>query len=243
MSTIFNEYSPELLWCDVGDVGGPSSPPELASRWLNTARKNNTPVGFNNSCIMTIKGDILTPEYAAVSTLNPRHWEAIRGLDAYSYGYNAASRDAAYMNASTIITTLVDTVAKNGNFLLGIGLKADRSFPDVSINRLLDAGAWIKSHAESIYDTKYWPSGPGSGDMRYTTTDDTFYIHMLRRPNSTTTITDPIPYLETDTLVVAGGDMDGVEFDARLENGRVIVSVPTEVADADKYVWTLKFEY
>lgn len=243
MNLIFNEYQPELLWCDVGDVGGPSFPPEMAAEWLNTAHKNNTPVGFNNRCSETVKGDFLTPEYADSSDLNTRYWEATRGLDAYSYSYNAATPDSDYMNVSTIITTLVDTVAKNGNFLLGIGPKEDGTFPDVAIDRLLDAGTWINSHAESIFDTKYWPSGPGTGDMRYTTTDDTFYIHMLSKPNGTTTVTDRIPYMEGDIVYVVGGSKNGTQVDAQLKNDQLVLSIPDELVRADEYVWTFKFEY
>lgn len=243
MDLIFNEYQPKLLWCDVGDVGGPSFPPELAAEWLNTAHKNNTPVGFNNRCSTTIKGDFLTPEYEDEHSLNKRYWEATRGFDAYSYSYNSATPDSDYMNASEIVTTLVDTVAKNGNFLLGLGPKEDGTFPDVTIERLLDAGTWINSHAESIFDTKYWPSGPGSGDFRYTTTDDTFYIHILSKPDSTTTVSDSIPYMDGDTVTVVGGSMDGIEIDAQVKEGKVVLSVPDEVVRADKYVWTFKFDY
>lgn len=116
--------------------------------------------------------------------------------NAYSYSYNSATPESDYMNASEIVFSLVDTVSKYGNFLLGLGLglKEDGIFPDVTLERLNDARSWINSHAERIFDTKYWPSRPGSGDFRYTTTDDTFYIHMLSKPNVTTTVTDDIPY-------------------------------------------------
>jgi len=50
-----------------------------------------------------------------------KKWEASRGLDPRSYGYNRATPDNLYMTADQVVDTLADINSKNGNFLLDIG--------------------------------------------------------------------------------------------------------------------------
>ena len=77
-------------------------------------------------------------------------------MDPFSYGYNRATPDNAYMNASTIVTSLLDIVSKNGNFLLDVGPQANGTIIEVEQNNLRLAGVWIKDHAEAIFNTTYW---------------------------------------------------------------------------------------
>lgn len=76
-------------------------------------------------------------------------------LDPHSYGYNMATAYPIYMNASTIVTTLVDIVSKNGNFIFDIGPMGNGSILQVEDDKLLDAGTWNQSHGEAIYSTTY----------------------------------------------------------------------------------------
>ncbi|KAF2193322.1 glycoside hydrolase family 29 protein [Zopfia rhizophila CBS 207.26] len=240
MNILAYDYDTEIMWCD---IGGPSLSSEFASQWLNSAYAKNKQVTLNSRC-GGITGDFTTPEYKPITNLSARHWEATRGLDPYSFGYNAATPDNQYMNASTVVRMLVDIVAKNGNFLLDVGPKSDGTIPDIMMANLRDAGKWINAHAESIFDTEYWPNGPGDGDFRYTTTGDAFYIHILRAPTGPILIPDPVPYLETDNVTVVGGLKHGTTVQAGLNSdGRMVLNLPNDFAEADDYVWTFKFTY
>jgi hypothetical protein len=77
-------------------------------------------------------------------------------MDPYSYGYNRATPAETYMNATTLINSLVDMVSKNGNFLLDVGPKADGTIDTTEIAHLLEAGTWIKANSEAIFNTTYW---------------------------------------------------------------------------------------
>jgi alpha-L-fucosidase len=106
--------------------------------------------------------------------------------DPFSYGYNRATPASGYMNASTIVTSLIDIISKNGNFLLDIGPQANGSILEVEQRNLREAGTWINDHAEAIFNTTYWFVTPEEGDnVRFTTTMDAFYILVLAKPNAT----------------------------------------------------------
>jgi alpha-L-fucosidase len=240
MNILANKYDTEIMWCD---IGGPSLSPQFASNWLNSAYAKNKQVTLNSRC-GGISGDFATPEYKSVTNMSARHWEATRGMDPHSFGYNSAIPDDQYMNATTLIRMLVDIVSKNGNFLLDVGPRADGTIPQIMAANLREAGKWIKAHSESLFDTTYWPDGPGDGDFRYTTTGDAFYIHILNEPAGTITIPDPIPYLKTDNVTVVGGSKNGSAVQAGLNSdGRLMLTLPKNIAEADNYVWTFKFEY
>lgn len=166
-------------------------------------------------------------------------------MDSHSYGYNYVTPDSAYLTAEGIVQMLVDIVSKNGNFLLDIGPKNDGSIAEIMQTNLLDAGAWIKSHAESLFGTRFWATTSGVDPFRYTTTLDAFYIHINSKPNSTTVeIPDPIPYLEGDKVTVLGGKMDGnVVPSESTGNGSVVLTLSDDIIAADQYVWTFKITY
>lgn len=243
MNILAYEYGTDIMWCDITTPTSRLSP-KFAAEWLNSAYADNRQVTINSRC-GTIVGDFDTSaEYADDIPLSPRHFEATRGLDPHSFGYNAATPDSVYLNASEIVITLVDIVAKNGNLLLDIGPKGDGSIPEIMQKHLREAGKWVKAHGESIFGTTFWRHGPGDGDFRYTTADNAFYIHLLSRPNGNVTVPDPVPYLDGDMVTAVGGSGHGAAVDARTDDGgKLVLDIPEEVAMADKFVWTFKFEY
>lgn len=110
----------EVLWCD---IGGPNRTAEFAAAWFNEAAAQGRQVATNNRC--GTPGDFDTPEYARYDSVQTRKWESSLGMDPYSYGYNRATPDDAYLTPQGIVTSLVDIVSKNGNFLLDVGPQAN----------------------------------------------------------------------------------------------------------------------
>ncbi|GFF61167.1 hypothetical protein IFM51744_10604 [Aspergillus udagawae] len=230
----------EIMWCD---IGGPNQTTEFASAWFNRAAEENRQVVMNARC--GLPGDFDTPEYARYNGVQVRKWESNLGMDPFSYGYNRDTPLGSYMNASTIVTSLIDIVSKNGNFLLDVGPTANGTILDVEQKHLRQAGTWIKSHGEAIYNTTYWFVTPEEGDnIRFTITQDAFYIHTLARPNGTLALTSPIPWVEGDQVTVVGGKKHGDVVPSRkTANGTVILSVSEEVVNADDYAWVFKITY
>jgi alpha-L-fucosidase len=232
----------DIMWCD---IGGPNLTFQFASEWFNSAAASGRQVTLNNRC--GIPGDFDTPEYPTSSppVVRPRKWESNLGMDPYSYGYNAATPDDAYMNPTTVVKTLVDTVSKGGNFLLDIGPKGDGSIAEAESKTLKEAGTWIKDHEESIFGTKSWFVTPQEGEnIRFAVSDDAFYISFLERPKGTVLIQSPVPWIEGDNVTVVGGKLAGsVVKSWKDSSGSLALEFEREVLDADRWAWVFKIKY
>lgn len=233
----------EIMWCDIGFAPNVTIP--FAAQWYNSAAALGKQVTMNNRC--GLSGDFDTPEYPRSSppVVRPRKYEVNQGIDPYSYGYNAATPEQAYMNASAIVKTLVDTNSKNGNFLLDIGPKSDGSIVDAEVRALTEAGAWIKDHVEAIFRTKSWFVSPQEGEsIRFAVSEDAFYIYLLKWPGERVVIESPVPWVEGDNITIVGGNLAGRVVPSRKdEAGRLVIDVRKETEEADKWVWIFKITY
>ncbi|KAF2251695.1 glycoside hydrolase family 29 protein [Trematosphaeria pertusa] len=230
----------EIMWCD---IGGPNLTALFASEYFNDMAAQGKQVLTNNRC--GTPGDFDTPEYARYDAVQARKWESNLGLDPFSYGYNRATPDDAYLTPQGIVTSLVDIVSKNGNFLLDVGPTANGTIIEIEQRNLREAGKWIKSHAEAIFNTTYWYVTPEEGQaVRFTQTPDAFYISTLYAPNSTLVLSSPVPYVEGDQVTVVGGNMSGAVVPSRLTEDRSLeLTISEAVKSADQYAWVFKISY
>jgi alpha-L-fucosidase len=244
MEILAYEYETEILWCDAGASNGTAAFAEL---WWNWARAHGRDVAINSRCGTALVNDFDTPEYATFSTAQRRKWESNRGMDPYSYGYNRATPDDQYMNATTLVTTLVDMVSKNGNLLLNIGPRADGTIPQPEIDALRDAGAWLAAQGEAIYNTTYWFQAAEVRDahtnVRFTQTGDALYVTSLEKPvDGVLEVRAPIPILPGDKvslLGVAGGE----DLEWSFDGGVFRVLFGDRVVDGGSHAWVVKVEY
>jgi alpha-L-fucosidase len=169
-------------------------------------------------------------------------------VDPFSYGFNRATTTDEYMNATTIVTSLVDIISKNGNYLLDIGPMGNGSVLGTEALHLRQAGAWIKDHAEAIFNTTYWFVTPQEGkDVRFTTTTDAFYVFVMNQINNSLTLDSPIPWTEGDLVTVVGGSLHGNVIPSRAatvdKRAVVVFDISEEVQMADKWTWVFKIAY
>lgn len=119
-------------------------------------------------------GDYYTPEGfvpgAKENTNMP--WFVIYPLADGRFSYEADG--SKYKGARWIVRSVVDTVAKGGNFMVAIGPDGNGRFHPAAVAQLREAGRWLKENAEAIY-----PACPREGDLwkegdaiRYTRTPD-----------------------------------------------------------------------
>ncbi|KAI3534260.1 alpha-L-fucosidase [Colletotrichum tamarilloi] len=249
METLAYDYGTDIMWCDCGAANGTQ---DFAATWWNKARAEGRQVAINSRCGIPEAADFDTPEYQTFASAQRRKWESNRGMDPYSYGYNRATKPEEYMNATTIVYSLVDMVSKNGNFLLDIGPKADGTIVQAEMDNLREAGKWIKAHEEAIFNTTYWfvqSEIVGGPDVRFTQTEEAFYTVFLEEPtvvDGWVSIRAPIPAVEGDIislLSVKGAEDLEWKISGSGVSTELKIKVEEALIEAEQFGWVFKVLY
>jgi alpha-L-fucosidase len=174
---------------------------------LIEARKIQPDVMFRNRGIGNY-GDYFTPQgyVPSVERNTNMPWMVIYPLGlSFSYKKNDHFKGAAWT-----IRTLIDTVAKGGNFMPGIGPDANGRFDAEAIRQLEEVGAWLKVNGSAIFATRprdgeLWEQGP---DVRFTRSKDnkTVYALCLKWPGKTLNIDDLNPKATTRVTLLGAKD-------------------------------------
>jgi len=185
-------------------------------------------------------GDYNTPE--GVVPGDPSYtdmpWMVIYPL-ARSFSYDP---DASfYKGGEWIIKNLVDSVAKGGNFMIGIGPDETGRFHPQAVKDLESAGEWLKVNGEAIYATRPfdpWCEGP---DIFFTRSKDSLSIYAicLKWPERFLRLKSIQP---RDDLKVSllGADAN---LEWRSEGHELWVEIPERLSKPEKYAWTFKFDF
>jgi alpha-L-fucosidase len=240
MREIVHQYDPDVIWCD---IGGSNDSRTVFADYFNRAKNRQQPkdVTVDDRCGIATH-DFTTPEYATYPDTVVKKWEASRGLDPRSYGYNKATPDSMYMTANEVVDTLADTNSKNGNFLLDIGPRADGSIPEIMQTRLRETGAWLKTNGESIYGTTYWSRMAAQGQLRFSVKpNEAFYITSLDRPGNQVVVDAPIPIRPGDHVTMLGHDGPSLKWTQ--QNGKLLIDVPETAKNAGQLAWVFKISH
>ena len=125
-------------------------------------------------------GDYYTPERvipgAKVASTKP--WFCIYPLGSdFSYEPDAAK----YKGTKWIVDTLVDTVAKGGGLMVGVGPSANGEFHPEAIRQMKDGSKWLAVNGEAIYSTR--PRDGvlhAEGDkVRFTRSKDNRWVYVI----------------------------------------------------------------
>ncbi|TWP53263.1 alpha-L-fucosidase [Lentzea tibetensis] len=233
MTELVDGYDPDVIWCD---IGGANDSRRVFADYFNKAKNRPRPkdVTVDDRCGIPTH-DFTTPEYASYPNTVVQKWEASRGLDPRSYGWNRATPDHMYMTANEVVDTLVDTTSKNGNFLLDIGPRADGTIPEIMQQRLRETGAWLRTNGESIYGTTYWSRMAQQGNLRFTVKqNEAFYVTSLVDPGSRLVVDAPVPIKPGDRVTLLGHDQP---LTWGWQGGKLTVDLP---ANAGQHAWVFK---
>jgi len=195
---LVERYQPQVLYFDWWIHQPAFKPylPRLAAYYYNRA------AAWQRGPVLAYKHDAFAPgtavydvERGASATLRADAWQADTAVSRTSWGY-VDNHD--YKSSTELLTTLVDTVSKNGCLLLNVGPRADGSIPEPEAQLLRDMGAWLAVNGEAIYASRPWivyGEGPGRvgegqftendqpaygpADLRFTTRDNHLYVIAL----------------------------------------------------------------
>lgn len=176
-------YSPDILWCDIGGIHNSSV---WQADYFNQALQQGRSVSVNDRCGDGSASDFTTVEYKAVKDIPARFWEATRGMDPYSFGFNRETKPEEYASTNDLIENLVDAVSRGGNFLLNIGPEASGKIPQPMVKRLQEIGQWLDLVDGSVFNsTPYWINS-NEDNFRFTMSENGKSIYLFCFPLNNT---------------------------------------------------------
>jgi len=250
------KYEPDFLWFDFG-LGGIQEQYKL--RLLE--HYYNRAVSWNREVAVAYKYHTLAPgaglldlECGRMLELAHHDWIIDTTVDdgeAWGHMHNAR-----YKTVSHLIHCLMDTVSKNGCFLLNVGPTLDGEIPDEAKAILRGMGDWLAVNGEAVYGTTPWMvygEGPSlmkkSGafsereetrhtaqDIRFTAAENALYATCLGWPGERLTVASWRDLYPSEIQSVR---MLGVDRDLRwsLSPDGLTVHLPRERPCAHAYVF------
>jgi alpha-L-fucosidase len=206
---------------------GPANWPHVKET-IKMLRELHPNVMFRNRGIGNY-GDYYTPEgYVPEDPSNTNMpWMVIYPLGR-SFAYEPVSEN--HKGTKWVVHNLVDTVAKGGNFMVGIGPDGDGRFHPEAIKQLEAAGEWIKVNGEGIFGTRPWSTAWKEGEsIRFMATKDgsTVFAFVLDWPEDNTFRSSIVRPKEGSEIHMLG--VDG-PLDWSIENDELVIPVGDEIA-------------
>ncbi len=183
----------------------------------------------------------LTPENQVPNKTLPYPWETCMPITP-SWSYEPGLK---YKSTRQLIHTLVDIVAKGGNFLLNVAPTAEGDFEDAAYERLKEIGEWMKINGEAIYNSHPLPPYK-EGKVCFTQLKDgtTYAIYLTE--DGENILPGKLIFKEfnhgLDKEIALLGT--NVELKAIVEGNNFIIEFPESIRKnvSNKYAWVLKFQ-
>jgi len=135
-----------------------------------------------------------------------------------------------HKGAGWIIKNLVDSIAKGGNFMVGIGPDGNGVFHPEAIKQLNETGAWIRANQEGIYGTRaregeLWSEGE---QIRFTRSKDNknVYAFALQWPGDQLALKTVRPKKNSKITYMATGATLKWKYE---KSGGVVIELPEQL--------------
>jgi alpha-L-fucosidase len=223
---------------------GPRVWPELRTTLLKM-REVQPDVMLRNRGIDNY-GDYYTPERVVPGSNDDseKPWFCIYPLGSdFSYEPDAAK----YKGTAWIVSNLVDTVAKGGGLMVGVGPSAHGEFHPEAARQMRETGKWLKVNGEAIYATRprqgeKWSEGDA---VRFTRTKDNRFVYAIltQWPGAELTLRTVQP--KAGSKITLLGSKAALKWTFDAAKGTT-VALPENLQQASnrpcEYAWSLKVE-
>ena len=254
---LIDRYQPDMIYWDNGVDQRFLDPIKLwvaayyynrAAEWnkpmtLVTKKAAMSPMNDNTQTIGAVM-DFEGIGARSPSGIRPGCWQVSDKIG-NSWGYIENMKIAS---VESIISKLVDTVSKNGNFVLNISPKADGTIPQDQQAVLLEIGKWLDVNGEAMYASHNWTTfGEGGGRgtprtpmIRFTVKgDDLFAIIVGDWPGQEVTIIS-LANGKAHEGKITSVKMLGANRDLQFKPAEDGLKVKLPVTPPCKYAYTLK---
>ena len=162
------------------DIGFPEQHWPVVKEMITMARQLQPDCLFSHRGIGAY-GDYCTPEQeiplAAMETDAYFPWEVAHSLHVKSFGYTPDT--AGYRSGQWLVQTLIDVVAKGGNFMLGLGPDGSGKFHPKMIEAMDYTGNWLRVNGQAIFATRPWNVWHEGKHIRFTRSKDNKIIYAI----------------------------------------------------------------
>jgi alpha-L-fucosidase len=180
---LIDKYQPDLLWFDNGANLRVLDPLKIrvAAYYYNRAKAWKKEVSLSTKFVCYAPSNDDTKQIGSIidfekigkrspAGIRPAPWMVDDTIGS-TWGYTTGMRIS---DAGTILARLIDTVSKDGFYLLNLSPTADGLIPDDQQRTLLAIGAWLAVNGEGIYDTHAWTTF-GEKGWHFTAKDNALY--------------------------------------------------------------------
>lgn len=180
---LIDKYQPDLLWFDNGANLRVLDPLKLrvAAYYYNRAKAWGKEVSISTKYVAFAPSNDDTKQIGSIvdfekigvrspAAIRPAPW-MVDDVIGSTWGYTDGM---TVSDGADIVRRLVDTVSKNGFYLLNLSPKADGTIPNDQQRTLLDVGAWLNVNGAAIYGTHAWIRHADE-EWRFTVRDGALY--------------------------------------------------------------------
>jgi alpha-L-fucosidase len=160
---LIDQHDPDLLYFDNALLplgwGGMNVGAYFYNHNLKTRGKMEAVLNIKNVPDKLAKAVVADYERGLTSGVMPYAWQSETCIGDWHYQhrlFEAPGQYGGYLPPRDVIHWLVDTVSKNGTFILNLPGKPDGTIDSKEIAVLDEIAAWLKINGEAIFETRPW---------------------------------------------------------------------------------------